>query len=230
MAMQRQDFKKTDDMFNRVLGKDHIGTVCLLEQRVTGTRLVLANIHTLWDPAFCDVKLVQVALLLEEVEKIVDEFARYPPRPPQTPDAENSEGFANPSRPPPNYTDGSKIPLIVCGDFNSLPESSVYEFLSTGGIPAKHPDFLGHMYGKYTSEGLQHHLGLKSAYAWPGGELMPMTNFTPGFQETIDYIWYSTANLAVNRVIGEINPEYLEKVVGFPSQHYPSEYAPFSNF
>lgn len=33
------------------------------------------------------------------------------------------------------------IPLILCGDFNSLPTSSVVEFLSNGGISADHQDF-----------------------------------------------------------------------------------------
>lgn len=33
------------------------------------------------------------------------------------------------------------VPLILCGDFNSLPESSVVEFLSNGGISADHQDF-----------------------------------------------------------------------------------------
>lgn len=33
------------------------------------------------------------------------------------------------------------IPLILCVDSNSLPESSVVEFLSNGGISADHPDF-----------------------------------------------------------------------------------------
>lgn len=33
------------------------------------------------------------------------------------------------------------IPIILCGDFNSLPESSVVEFLSNGGISADHQDF-----------------------------------------------------------------------------------------
>ena len=37
--------------------------------------------------------------------------------------------------------DPDVIPLILCGDFNSLPESSVVEFLSNGGISADHQDF-----------------------------------------------------------------------------------------
>lgn len=238
--MQRQDFKKTDDMFNRVLGKDHIAVVCLIEDKQTKTRFIIANAHLHWDPAYCDVKLVQVALMLDEIEKIANSFAKYPPppTPPAVPaqttgtdDAEpNGETSTSPSipsapsRPPPTYSDGSKIPLIICGDFNSVPVSGVYEFLSTGSLPANHPDFLSHTYGRYTADGLRHRLGLKNSYAAPGAVDLPMTNYTPSFQGVIDYVWYSGANLSVNGVLGEVDKMYLEKVVGFPNAHFPSEY------
>lgn len=212
--MQRTDFKKTDDMFNRVLGKDHIAVVCLLENKETGTRLVLANAHIHWDAAYRDVKLVQTALLLEEVEKMAANFARLPPRLP--PGGPTAPGV----RPPPVYTDGTKIPVIICGDYNSVQGSGVCELFATGAVPPTHADFMSHLYGRYTSEGLRHRLGLKSAYA--GAEL-PMTNFTTSFKYEIDYIWYSTQNLAVNAVLGEIDRPYLEKVVGFPNAHFPSE-------
>ena len=268
VAMQRQDFKKTDDMFNRVLGKDHIAVVCLMENLQTGTRFVIANAHIHWDPAYRDVKLVQVALLLEEIEKITNGFAKYPP-PKQTMDGEpstpselststpppHSDDLEGPSldaaniavdgseptttdaddqsppnsstqsssRPPPVYTDGTKIPLIICGDFNSGPDSGVCEFLSTGSLPPNHPDFMSHMYGRYTSEGIRHRLGLKNAYAAPGAGELPLTNYTPSFQGVLDYVWYSAANVAVTSVLGEVNRGYLEKVVGFPNAHFPSE-------
>jgi CCR4-NOT transcription complex subunit 6 len=240
--MQRQDFKKTDDMFNRVLGKDNIAVVCLMEDKQTKTRFIIANAHIHWDPAYRDVKLVQVALLVDEIEKIANSFATYPPPAPSTPaparshaadesdsNGESSKPPSSPnaptlsSRPPPIYTDGTKIPLIICGDFNSVPASGVYEFLSTGSLPADHPDFLSHTYGRYTSEGLRHRLGLKSAYAAPGAGELPLTNYTPSFQGVIDYVWYSGANLSVNAVLGEVDMGYLEKVVGFPNAHFPSE-------
>lgn len=267
VAMQRQDFKKTDDMFNRVLGKDHIAVVCLMENLHTGTRFVIANAHIHWDPAYRDVKLVQVALLLEEIEKIANGFAKYPPpkpiidgesltpselstsTPPETDETEglnpetvntvidgsestadadsqppNSAQSSQPHRPPPVYADGTKIPLIICGDFNSGPESGVCEFLSTGSLPPDHPDFMSHMYGRYTSEGIRHRFGLKNAYAAPGAGDLPLTNYTPGFQGVIDYVWYSAANVAVTSVLGEVDRGYLEKVVGFPNAHFPSEY------
>ena len=38
------------------------------------------------------------------------------------------------------------IPIIVCGDLNSLPDSSVVEFLLNGRIPANHQDLMEHGY------------------------------------------------------------------------------------
>jgi CCR4-NOT transcription complex subunit 6 len=243
VAMQRQDFKKTDDMFNRVLGKDHIAVICLLEDKQTKTRIIVANAHIHWDPAYCDVKLVQVALLVDEIEKIANNFAKYPPPPTTAPihaqasatDEADSNGApagepstsSQPSgsaRPPPTYSDGTKIPVIICGDFNSVPTSGLYEFLSTGSLPPNHPDFLSHTYGRYTADGLRHRLGLKNAYAAPGVGELPLTNYTPSFQGVIDYVWYSGANLSLNGVLGEVDKGYLEKVVGFPNAHFPSEY------
>jgi CCR4-NOT transcription complex subunit 6 len=220
--MQRQDFKKTDDMFNRVLGKDHIAVVSLYEDKQTGTRFIIANAHIHWDPAYRDVKLVQVALLIEEIEKIANNFAKLPPRPPQKP--QEGEENPQPTRPPPSYSDGTKIPLVICGDFNSVPQSGVYEFLSNGALAADHPDFMSHMYGRYTSEGLRHRLGLKSAYSLLGAAEQILTNVTPGFQGMLDYVWYSAGNLGLNAVLGEVDKGYLEKVVGFPNAHFPSEY------
>ncbi|TFK44154.1 Endonuclease/exonuclease/phosphatase [Crucibulum laeve] len=226
VAMQRQDFKKTDDMFNRVLGKDHIAVVTLVEDKQTGTRVIVANAHIHWDPAYSDVKLVQVALLLDEIDKIANNFARYPPRPPPTPaaDGENDGESPPPPRAAPTYTDGTKIPLIVCGDYNSVPDSAICDFFTNGTLPANHPDFLSHMYGKYTSEGLRHRLGLKNAYAAPGAGDLHVTNYTPGFQDVLDYIWYSAANLGVNAVLGGVDTGYLKKVVGFPNAHFPSDH------
>jgi CCR4-NOT transcription complex subunit 6 len=102
-----------------------------------------------------------------------------------------------PSHPLPVYTDRTKIPLIVCGDFNSIPISGVCKFLPVANwtLPPDHADFMSHMYSKYMADGLRHCLGLKSTYARMGK--LPLTNYTLSFQGAIDHVWYSTANLAV---------------------------------
>ncbi|PVG01000.1 hypothetical protein CPB86DRAFT_699993 [Serendipita vermifera] len=210
VALQRSDLAKTEDMFNRVTTKDHIALACLLEEINTGIRLIVANAHVFWDPEFSDVKLVQVALLVHELESIADRFAKLPPM-------QRADGTRLVS-----YEDGSKIPLILCGDFNSAPESGVYQLLSTGSVPGEHPDFIGKSYGKFTTTGVTHHLGLRSVYSAIGE--LPLTNYTPGFQGPIDYIWYSTQSVIVTDVLGEIDQEYLSKVVGFPNAHFPSDH------
>ncbi|TFL04580.1 Endonuclease/exonuclease/phosphatase [Pterulicium gracile] len=223
LAMQRVDFKRSDDVFNRVCVKDHVAVALMLENKVTSTRLVVANAHLSWDPAFRDVKLVQTALLVEQVEKFANLFARYPPKPP---------GPGEPA--PPTYTDGTQIPTIICGDFNSVPTSGVYEYLSTGSVAPNHEDWMSYRYGDYTkvSAGPKHRFSLKSAYADSEGsasagqplELVPMTNYVPSFKGVLSYLWYSTASLSVNAVLGEVDKAYLEKVVGFPNAHFPSDH------
>ncbi|KAH6906332.1 glucose-repressible alcohol dehydrogenase transcriptional effector [Coprinopsis sp. MPI-PUGE-AT-0042] len=200
LAMHRQDFSKEDYMFNRVLSKDHIGVVCLMEEKATGTRFVISNAHIHWDPAYSDVKLVQTALLLEEIEKSASRFAKYPPPPPKSP----SSSAATSTR---------------------RPGSSVYDYVATGTLPSNHPDFLSYKYGKLTSEGMKHRLNLKSAYAAPGMDTDEhLTNHTPSFKGEIDYVWYSASNLAVNAVLSPVDIRYLEKCVGFPNPHFPSDH------
>lgn len=212
IAMRRPDFKKTEDMFNRVMTKDNIAVVTLLEHRASGARLIVANAHITWDPVFKDVKLVQVAMLMDELAKIGDQFARLPPR----------LGLAEGYDKAPDYTNGTKIPTIICGDFNSVPDSGVYEFLSKGKVGRDHEDFMSHIYGTYTSEGLTHKLALRSAYDNIGE--LPFTNYTPGFQGVIDYLFYTTNSLSVTGLLGEVDPTYLASVVGFPNAHFSSDH------
>lgn len=83
---------------------------------------------------------------------------------------------------------------------------------------------MSHVYGTYTSEGLHHRLSLKSAYSHINE--LPFTNYTPGFQGTIDYIWYSQQSLGVQGLLGEVDEEYLGNCVGFPNAHFASDHLP----
>ncbi len=232
-------------MYNRVFTKDNICIIALLENRHTGSRLVIANVHVHWDPEFRDVKLVQVAVMMDELEKIANRFASLPPRLLDGSHGPHTNGTSNgvdngasssasssspesaeqkPPRLAPRYDDGTKIPTIVCGDFNSIPSSGVYEFLVNGSLAPGHVDFMERKYGKYTSgDGMRHNFSLKSAYATALGSELPITNYTPSFKGVIDYIWYTNMSLSVEAVLGEVDEKYLEKVVGFPNAHFPSE-------
>ncbi|ORY31627.1 Endonuclease/exonuclease/phosphatase [Naematelia encephala] len=220
----RRDELRSDDMFNRVMSRDNIAVVASLEFQASGARLMVANSHIYWDHRYRDVKLVQIGMLMGELEKIVDRFAALPAK--LSADPEYNNGRV------PTYDraeHGRDIPLILCVDLNSLAGSAVYDYLSTGRIEPGHEDFMSHSYGTYTAKGLQHHLGLQSACASMGE--MKMTNFTPTFDATIDYIFYTPRNIKVTSVLGDVDRAYLDKAVGFPNAHFPSDHIPvFAQF
>lgn len=204
-VLQRADFKQCDDIYNRVMTKDNIAVMTILENKETLSRTLVVNSHVHWNPQFSDVKLVQVGMMMEEVERFGIKHL--------TPPATSPLG--------PTYGNINSLPIIICGDFNSLPNSGVYEFLSKGFIPHNHPEFGNHLYGTYTSEGLKHELALKSAYSQVGE--LDITNYTSKFKGTLDYIWHSNNTLDVISLLGGIDQDYLDKTVGFPNPHFPSE-------
>ncbi|KNC96818.1 uncharacterized protein SPPG_08019 [Spizellomyces punctatus DAOM BR117] len=206
-AMQRPELRKAEDVFNRVMIKDNIAVVALLENKETHGRILTANAHLHWDPSYKDVKLVQTAMLMEELERLGNTWSRNAPK-----DAAR------------NSQDVARVPLLICGDFNSLPDSGVYEFLSSGRVPQDHEDFGTYTYGPYTSEGLQHKFALKSAYSHTGE--LEFTNFTPQFKGVIDYVWYSTNTLSVTGLLSSVDREYISRTVGFPNAHHPSDHLP----
>ena len=76
------------------------------------------------------------------------------------------------------------VHVLIAGDFNSLPDSGVIEFLSRGRVPQDHPDFKQLSYksclDKFSSicditNEFSHSTSLASAYPT---EVMPYTNYS----------------------------------------------------
>jgi len=120
---------------------------------------------------------------------------------------------------------GEDCPMVVAGDFNSMPSSGVYSLLRDGYAPADHPAFQSYNFGKYTRDGTMHSLRLVSAYA-PIGE-PPFTNYNSDFMGVLDYLWYSEQSL---RVLGVLQPYSLDDVMQqkspLPNPHFPSDHIP----
>ncbi|KAG7258512.1 hypothetical protein CRUP_009174 [Coryphaenoides rupestris] len=152
---------------DRSCTKDNIGVAPVsLSTAMEKQLLLVANAHMHWDPEYSDVKLVQT--MITSVDK-----------------ATRSLKLSSVSgRPTPS-------PLVLCADLNSLPDSGVVEYLSTGGVDCTHKDFKELRYsdsltnfncnGKNsTSSGrITHGFKLKSAYE---NGLMPYTNYTFDFK------------------------------------------------
>ena len=232
IAINRDDMKGASDMYNRVMPRDNIAVAAFLENRLTGSRLIVVNAHILWDPAYEDVKLVQVAILMEQLQKLAVTWARHPAcvskaifrHAEADGDAKDSSPDATPPEmgPSQTYTDVAQIPLLICGDFNAGSNSGVHELILNGRVSADHADIADRHYGTFTRQGMQHPFLLKSAY----NDELSFTNYTPNFQGVLDYIWYSHNNLQLKGLLGNVDLEYLRNVPGFPNHHFPSDHLP----
>lgn len=234
IAINRPDMKNQHDVFNRVMPKDNIAVVCLFESRLTGARIILVNAHLTWEVTLADVKVIQTGILMEQVTKLAEKYARWPavkdkkmitiPRG-EDEDTEEPPPQAEPA-PSQEYRTNTEIPLLVCGDFNSTEDSAVYDLLSKGHVPPDHPELVDHQYGSFTRDGIEHPFSLRDSY-FPTkntADQMPFTNYTPGFTDVIDYIWYSNNSLEVVSVLGPPDMDYLSRIPAFPYWHFPADH------
>lgn len=216
-----------ENMLNRVMPRDNIALTVVLRikdslygphhrmppnpsENVAGNMLVVCTAHIHWDPEFCDVKLIQSMMLVHELQKVLDNIAaKY------------------------NLLT-QQIPVLICGDFNSLPDSGVFEFLSKGAISKDHPDLKSFREDSCLSclsadlkdqQNFTHSLRLDSAVD-PGQ--MPYTNYTLDFKGLIDYIFATPQSLARLGVLGPLDTTWVHqnKFVGFPQPHVPSDHIP----
>lgn len=219
--------KTTPDMINRVWQRDDIATVTFLENRLTGSRLIVVNSHIFWDPLFKDVKLIQAATIMEEVNKLADGYTKWPAKtnkqyiPPPRDGEANAKSYPEPG-PSVSYSAGNQIPMLVCGDFNSGPGSPVYELFTKRILQAEHADFTDRNYGDMSTNGMTHNLNLKSINALVDPHFI--TNYTPDFVDELDHVFYSSNSLRPIGVLGQVDSEYLKRVPGFPNQHFPSDH------
>ncbi|XP_076368304.1 uncharacterized protein LOC143255860 isoform X2 [Tachypleus tridentatus] len=217
----------SDDMLNRVQTKDNIGLAALLQINngafengvLPGSSgihqpLLVCTAHIHWDPEYCDVKLIQTMMLMGELRGILEEAA---------------QSF----RPGSQKPDINNIPLLLCGDFNSLPESGVVEFLTSGRVSADHPDFkrLGYkdclrkLSSTDKTSDYTHCFMLANAYK---EDFMTYTNYTYDFKGIIDYIFFPTKHMKVLGLLGSLDLEWLKenKIAGCPHPHIPSDHFP----
>lgn len=134
-----------------------------------------------------------------------------------------------------NGTAPSKsIPLVCCGDLNSLPESGVVEFLDNGRVRIDHGDFLDMKYDGFLSRlsngkngekcgDLTHCFKLQRAYS---EDQMSYSNLTYSFTGVIDYIHYTSDLLVPLGVLGSVSQDYIKgnKIIGWPHPHFPSDH------
>merc|ERR1712194_5832 len=116
------------------------------------------------------------------------------------------------------------IPRLICGDFNSTPESAVYEYLRRGSVRADHPDLANDPCGIVNQLTLRHSLPLATAYETCNGREATYTNYTEHFKGTLDYIWFSPDALAVLAISQVDDEPQLTQEIALPSSTRPSDH------
>nr|XP_023019756.1 2',5'-phosphodiesterase 12-like [Leptinotarsa decemlineata] len=114
---------------------------------------------------------------------------------------------------------GAKVAVILCGNFNSQPDQSLYEYVTKGMIDPAHEDCL-----KVSENGMiamYHCLGMESACGTP-----KFTNYTKDFKGCLDYIFIESEKLKVRQVIPMTEEEELAKHEGLPNEYFPSDHLP----
>lgn len=184
--------------------------------------IVLVNTHLYWDPDWADVKLAQAKYLVSctlKFQIMLEKKFQF------------------------------KSPVIICGDFNSMPGDQVYTYLTSGGGSGENlisyplaevQSSVGKDEAKMTS-----HLGGKSCQAILNNEVvercpLPLyslygllrgeptfTNCTPEFTGTLDYIFFSSLDhLRPMSLLELSSPASFDVLGGLPNYSHPSDHLP----
>jgi len=119
------------------------------------------------------------------------------------------------------------LPLILAGDFNSQPQSAVYDLLSY--MQLRHDSYHAFKKDKLkllpTYPQISHELQLTSAYSCMGEP--NYTNYTGHFIGILDYIWYTKSSVSCLCVLDVGSPEDIrgiDKAIALPSTQRPSDH------
>ncbi|KAL8236590.1 hypothetical protein R6Q59_017671 [Mikania micrantha] len=131
------------------------------------------------------------------------------------------------------------IPMLVCGDFNSVPGSAPHALLAIGKVDPLHPDLAVDPLGILRPDTkLTHTLPLVSAYSSfarsgyeqqkkrvdPNTNEPLFTSCTRDFIGTLDYIFYSADSLTVESLLELLDEDSLRKDTALPSPEWSSDH------
>ncbi|XP_070507871.1 2',5'-phosphodiesterase 12 [Chironomus tepperi] len=111
------------------------------------------------------------------------------------------------------------ISLLFCGDFNSVPECGIYKLMTEGHVPQDFIDWGSKPEEAVINVELNQPFKIKSACGTP-----KFTNYTVGFKECLDYIFYQTDKFSVTKVVEMPSEAELSLHNAIPSVVFPSDH------
>ncbi|KAF5278710.1 hypothetical protein FQA39_LY18359 [Lamprigera yunnana] len=110
----------------------------------------------------------------------------------------------------------SRVSVIFCGDFNSVPTSQVYQFIMNGFIQCTIETDIENSEKTIC---LRHPFKFGSAYGTP-----KYTNYTIDFKGCLDYIFYDSTSFNVIDCVPLTDESILAKNVALPNEVFPSDH------
>ncbi|CAM4651399.1 unnamed protein product [Leuciscus chuanchicus] len=107
LSVKLLEFRRPDC---ELLDRDNVGIVLLLQplsaQAKAFSPVCVANTHLLFNPRRGDVKLAQLAIVFAEIDIMIKKC----------------------------WSEGRRCEVVLCGDFNALPNSPLWRFISSGQL------------------------------------------------------------------------------------------------
>ncbi|XP_068605153.1 2',5'-phosphodiesterase 12 [Brachionichthys hirsutus] len=111
-------------------------------------------------------------------------------------------------------------PLLFCGDFNSSPDSGVFQLVTEARVPQQHADWGSSVPGDSCSMELLSALPpLQSACSQ-----LAYTNYVGRFHGCLDYIFIQPGNMQVEQVIPPPSHQEVTAYEALPSVGHPSDH------
>ncbi len=158
-------------------------------------RLLVSTTHLFFHPKGNLVRFFQTVILLRHIEKLKEQYS----------------------------IEGKPPSVIFCGDLNSSPQGTVYEFITTRTTSANNDKIYYNQADPSVrilpDLNLSHGLELSSACGIP-----EYTNFTAGFVSTLDHIFIETPQLEVIQIVPMPTHEEVTQFVALPSVVFPSDH------
>lgn len=217
------EFTQTEDTQERLNTRNTVALIAVLKHKLTQETIFLSNTHLYWSPKHDDVKFMQTYLVTKLLQRTISRHYK------STDEIHLAQLIRD-----------HKPKIVMVGDFNSEPNSMVYEYLSTGKLDTSKDERWVHNYGPGFTKGdvILNPLGcFKSPYKALYDEgIFTKTTYTPKFKGIIDYMWFNDGSMdcrmgdengiKFTKVLGDIDQQYLNQWEGFPNREFPSDHIP----
>uniref|UniRef100_T1J5K1 2',5'-phosphodiesterase 12 n=1 Tax=Strigamia maritima TaxID=126957 RepID=T1J5K1_STRMM len=185
--------EENEQLKNRFMNRTTVLQISILESLIEpGARVCVANTHLYFHPNADHIRLLQSGVCLRYLEQIIAQEVTL---------------------------GNNKIGVIFCGDFNSTPESGVYQLVTTQFIPTDYERWNSAPDEEVKGLSISHSLGLISACGTPD-----YTNYCVGFNGCLDYIYSDSQYFDVTEVVPLPSHEEVVQFEALPSLTIPSDH------